>query len=135
MQFYGKAAAEVLGAYAVMLCSCLSSSCSGTSVRNSVVVSIAVVIESGQPAPFSYGVSVPIICKRIRDGQLRQHLINWLSAAYCGRVLAVVGCGAAPNYWVLIGCRMLVGVGEASFVALAAPFIGDRALAAGQSVE
>lgn len=37
---------------------------------------------------------------------------------------AVVGCGAAPNYAVLIACRMLVGVGEASFVALAAPFIG-----------
>lgn len=40
----------------------------------------------------------------------------------CG---AAVGCGASPNYWVLIACRMLVGVGEASFVALAAPFIGE----------
>jgi MFS family permease len=40
-------------------------------------------------------------------------------------VHAAVGCGLSPNYWVLIGCRMLVGVGEASFVALAAPFIGE----------
>lgn len=42
-------------------------------------------------------------------------------------VCAAIGCGLSPNYWVLIGCRMLVGVGEASFVALAAPFIGETA--------
>lgn len=44
---------------------------------------------------------------------------------------AVVGCGLAPTYWVLIACRMLVGVGEASFVALAAPFIGAAAAGGG----
>eukprot|EP00798_Chlamydomonas_sp_ICE-L_P006591 gene6591-3245_t len=38
--------------------------------------------------------------------------------------LACIGCGAAPNFVVLMICRALVGVGEASFVALAVPFIG-----------
>ena len=38
--------------------------------------------------------------------------------------LAAAGCGLAWGFWSLIACRMLVGVGEASFVALASPFIG-----------
>ena len=38
--------------------------------------------------------------------------------------LATAGCGLAWGFWSLILCRMLVGVGEASFVALASPFIG-----------
>ena len=38
--------------------------------------------------------------------------------------LATAGCGLAWGFWSLIACRMLVGVGEASFVALASPFIG-----------
>jgi len=38
--------------------------------------------------------------------------------------LAVAGCGLALGFWTLVLCRMLVGVGEASFVALASPFIG-----------
>lgn len=40
--------------------------------------------------------------------------------------LATFGCGLAVGFKSLIFCRMLVGVGEASFVALAAPFIGER---------
>lgn len=43
-------------------------------------------------------------------------------------MLATFGCGLAVGFWSLIFCRMLVGVGEASFVALAAPFIGKRPL-------
>lgn len=31
------------------------------------------------------------------------------------------------GFWSLLLCRMAVGVGEASFVALAAPFIGEEA--------
>ena len=38
--------------------------------------------------------------------------------------VAVVGGGLAVGFWSLAVCRMLVGVGEASFVALASPFIG-----------
>ena len=38
--------------------------------------------------------------------------------------LSTAGCGIAMGFWTLILCRMLVGVGEASFVALASPFIG-----------
>lgn len=39
--------------------------------------------------------------------------------------LATAGCGLAQGFWSLLLCRMLVGVGEASFVALASPFIGS----------
>lgn len=41
--------------------------------------------------------------------------------------VATAGCGIATGYASLIFFRMLVGVGEASFVALAAPFIDDYA--------
>ncbi|TYK29428.1 putative sphingolipid transporter spinster-like protein 2 [Cucumis melo var. makuwa] len=43
---------------------------------------------------------------------------------------AVIGCAASFNFWSITICRMLVGVGEASFVSLAAPFIDDNAPAA-----
>ncbi len=39
---------------------------------------------------------------------------------------ACVLCGLAPTFWTLMLSRVFVGVGEASFVALAAPFIGQR---------
>lgn len=38
--------------------------------------------------------------------------------------LGVLACGVAPTYGLLLAARAVVGVGEASFVALAAPFIG-----------
>lgn len=41
--------------------------------------------------------------------------------------VAIVGCGFSVNFWFIAICRMLVGVGEASFVSLAAPFIDDNA--------
>ncbi|KAL3350383.1 hypothetical protein AABB24_023052 [Solanum stoloniferum] len=41
--------------------------------------------------------------------------------------IAVVGCGFSINFWFIATCRMLVGVGEASFISLAAPFIDDNA--------
>ena len=41
--------------------------------------------------------------------------------------IATMGCGLSPGYAALFGCRMAVGVGEASFCALAAPFIDDFA--------
>ena len=39
-------------------------------------------------------------------------------------VLAAAGCGLSLGFASLLACRMAVGVGEASFVALAVPFIG-----------
>ena len=42
-------------------------------------------------------------------------------------VIGEVGCAVAPSYWFMFACRCLVGVGEASFVSLAAPFIDDYA--------
>ncbi|XVF68141.1 hypothetical protein PTKIN_Ptkin10aG0179900 [Pterospermum kingtungense] len=44
--------------------------------------------------------------------------------------LATTGCGFSFNFWSITICRMLVGVGEASFISLAAPFIDDNAPAA-----
>ncbi|XP_009769193.1 putative sphingolipid transporter spinster homolog 2 [Nicotiana tabacum] len=41
--------------------------------------------------------------------------------------LAVAGCGLSINFWLIATCRMFVGVGEASFISLAAPFIDDNA--------
>ncbi|KAI4380259.1 hypothetical protein MLD38_006470 [Melastoma candidum] len=40
---------------------------------------------------------------------------------------AAAGCGASFNFWTIAICRMVVGVGEASFISLAAPFIDDNA--------
>ncbi|PWA35646.1 major facilitator superfamily protein [Artemisia annua] len=40
---------------------------------------------------------------------------------------AVAGCGISIDFWSITICRMLVGVGEASFISLAAPFIDDNA--------
>ena len=41
--------------------------------------------------------------------------------------LATMGCGFSTSFYMLLFFRMLVGVGEASFVSLAAPFIGQWA--------
>ncbi|XP_045812901.1 probable sphingolipid transporter spinster homolog 2 isoform X1 [Trifolium pratense] len=41
--------------------------------------------------------------------------------------LATLFCGFSFNFWSISVCRMLVGVGEASFISLAAPFIDDIA--------
>ncbi|KAK2393309.1 Major facilitator superfamily protein [Trifolium repens] len=41
--------------------------------------------------------------------------------------LATLFCGFSFNLWSISVCRMLVGVGEASFISLAAPFIDDNA--------
>ncbi|KAI0528724.1 hypothetical protein KFK09_001266 [Dendrobium nobile] len=40
---------------------------------------------------------------------------------------ATAGCGCAFDFWSITIFRMLVGVGEASFISLAAPFIDDNA--------
>lgn len=41
--------------------------------------------------------------------------------------VSVLGCAVSFGFWSLLLCRMIVGVGEASFVALASPFIDDYA--------
>ena len=40
---------------------------------------------------------------------------------------SVLGCAFSVGFWSLLLCRTVVGVGEASFVALASPFIDDAA--------
>ncbi|MED6134054.1 hypothetical protein PIB30_033979 [Stylosanthes scabra] len=41
--------------------------------------------------------------------------------------ISALGCGFSFNFWSIAVCRMFVGVGEASFISLAAPFIDDSA--------
>lgn len=41
--------------------------------------------------------------------------------------LATMGSGLATNYWILIIARAFTGVGEASFICLAPPYINDLA--------
>ncbi|XP_058758132.1 probable sphingolipid transporter spinster homolog 2 [Vicia villosa] len=41
--------------------------------------------------------------------------------------IATLCCGLSFDFWSITFCRMLVGVGEASFISLAAPFIDDNA--------
>ncbi|KAJ0265196.1 hypothetical protein HA466_0015330 [Hirschfeldia incana] len=41
--------------------------------------------------------------------------------------LAAAGCGFSYNIWMIAVFRMFVGVGEASFISLAAPYIDDSA--------
>nr|XP_043628329.1 probable sphingolipid transporter spinster homolog 2 [Erigeron canadensis] len=41
--------------------------------------------------------------------------------------LAAAGCGFSVDFWSLTICRMLIGVGEASFLSLAPPFIDENA--------
>ncbi|KAL5753246.1 hypothetical protein ACOSQ2_023753 [Xanthoceras sorbifolium] len=47
---------------------------------------------------------------------------------------ATAGCGSSFDFWSIAICRMLVGVGEASFISLAAPFIDDHAPVAQKTV-
>ena len=46
-------------------------------------------------------------------------MTTWLVCTFC--------CGLAQNFTQLLLCRMVLGVGESSFIALAAPFIDDAA--------
>ncbi|ESQ31283.1 hypothetical protein EUTSA_v10004075mg [Eutrema salsugineum] len=41
--------------------------------------------------------------------------------------IAAAGCGFSYNFWMIAVFRMFVGVGEASFISLAAPYIDDSA--------
>jgi hypothetical protein len=52
------------------------------------------------------------------------YLIGWGLTVW---TVAVGACGFTVGFWSLTFCRMFVGVGEASFVSLAAPFIDDNA--------
>lgn len=78
------------------------------------------------PAAFMVGllVSSPIFAEASKHtGAFRLigfGLLTW--------AVATAGCGLAVGFWTLLLCRMAVGVGEASFVSLASPFIGQRAL-------
>ncbi|KAI3957727.1 hypothetical protein MKW92_022694 [Papaver armeniacum] len=46
-------------------------------------------------------------------------LLIWTIATAC--------CGVTSSFWEIVVCRMLAGVGEASFISLTAPFINDNA--------
>ncbi|GKC75108.1 probable sphingolipid transporter spinster homolog 2, partial [Tanacetum coccineum] len=53
--------------------------------------------------------------------------IHFVVARLLVWTFVVAGCGISINFWSITVCRMLVGVGEASFISLATPFIDDNA--------
>ena len=75
------------------------------------------------PAAFMVGllVSSPIFA----EASKRHNALRLIGAGLAVWTAAAAGCGLAPGFGVLLLCRMAVGVGEASFVALASPFIGE----------
>ncbi|KXZ51059.1 hypothetical protein GPECTOR_14g45 [Gonium pectorale] len=77
------------------------------------------------PALFMVGllISSPIFAEAVKHA----NAFRMLGTGMGVWALAVVACGAAPNFGCLLAARAFVGVGEASFVALAAPFIDDFA--------
>lgn len=74
------------------------------------------------PAAFMVGllISSPIFA----EASKRHNALRLIGLGLAVWTLAVAGCGLAPGFVPLLLCRMAVGVGEASFVALASPFIG-----------
>lgn len=74
------------------------------------------------PAAFMVGLVVAsptfaALAKRFQPFKLvGSGLLTW--------TIAVAACAATWDFWSILCCRMLVGVGEASFVVFAAPFIG-----------
>ncbi|EFJ49042.1 hypothetical protein VOLCADRAFT_59957 [Volvox carteri f. nagariensis] len=80
------------------------------------------------PAIFMVGLllSSPVFAEAVKHCSAFR-MLGWGMAVWSA---AVVACGAAPNFGCLLAARAFVGVGEASFVALAAPFIDDFAPAA-----
>ena len=75
------------------------------------------------PAAFMVGllISSPLFA----EASKYNNAFRLIAAGLCVWTLAVAGCGLALGFWSLVICRMFVGVGEASFVALASPFIGE----------
>ncbi len=84
------------------------------------------------PAAFMVGLllSSPFFAEAAKRGASALKLIGVGCAAWTA---AVAGCGLAPSFGALLLCRAAVGVGEASFVALAGPFIDDVAPAASKA--
>ena len=62
-------------------------------------------------------------------GRANQHTLTSIlrSVFGRGRILTTAGCAVSPNFGVFLICRMAVGLGEASFCSLGAPFIDDAA--------
>ena len=79
------------------------------------------------PAAFMVGllVSSPIFAALSkRESIASMKLIGYGLSVWS---MSMLLCGLSFGFWSLILCRMAVGVGEASFVALASPFIDDYA--------
>lgn len=57
----------------------------------------------------------------------RARAFTLMGIGLSGYAVGELGCALAPTYGVMFASRCVVGLGEASFVALAAPFIDDLA--------
>ncbi len=77
------------------------------------------------PAAFMVGLllSSPVFATL----SMRRHPMRLIGYGLSVWAVSVFLCGCSIGFWNLVACRMAVGIGEASFVALASPFIDDYA--------
>eukprot|EP00898_Chlorokybus_atmophyticus_P002723 jgi/Chlat1/3451/Chrsp23S03766 len=103
---------------------CVSGECdSGSGIQGAFRLSN---FEDGVlPAAFMVGLLVA--SPTFADLSKRYNPFRLIGAGLAVWTVSTAGCGFAPNFIMLVLCRMFVGVGEASFMALASPFIDDYA--------
>jgi MFS family permease len=77
------------------------------------------------PAAFMVGLllSSPVFATL----SMKRHPLRLIGYGLGVWAASVFLCGCSIGFWNLVACRMAVGIGEASFVALASPFIDDNA--------
>jgi MFS family permease len=88
---------------------------------------VSIVRDGLLPSAFMIGllISSPIFASLASSPTRNEmHLIAYGLLVWA---VSVMGCAMSMGFWGLLLCRMAVGVGEASFVALAAPYINDAA--------
>lgn len=74
--------------------------------------------------PAAFMVGLLVASPAFAEASKQWHALRLIALGLTVWLLAAAASGAAWGFYSLLAARMVVGVGEASFVALAAPFIG-----------
>ncbi|KAL6785341.1 hypothetical protein ACKKBG_A03445 [Auxenochlorella protothecoides x Auxenochlorella symbiontica] len=77
--------------------------------------------------PAAFMVGLLVASPAFAEASKQWHALRLIALGLTVWLLAAAASGAAWGFYSLLAARMVVGVGEASFVALAAPFIDDVA--------